>query len=53
MLLGIMGAMARILRVDHMLRDAGDDSDNVIHVYVWRPFFLERGIVLLKRRSPL
>jgi hypothetical protein len=53
MLLGIMNALARTLRIDHMLKDAGDESDDVIHIYIWRPFFLERGIVLLSRREPL
>jgi hypothetical protein len=52
-MLEILGAMLRSLRIQHMWRDAGDESDDVIHIYRWEPFFLERGIDLFSRRGPL
>ena len=49
----ILRAAVRSLRVERMWRDTGDESDDVICVYVWRPFFLSKGIELFARRGSL
>lgn len=53
MILRALRGMAASMLPVRMWRDPGDDSDDVIHVVHWRPFFLESGIDLFSWRRPM